>query len=71
MDSELSHTVYFWDYFTNGTYYQRMTPGEIFSQPFTQIFGSTLPLFEGLSSPLNANDIIVAGITDMLVLFNI
>ncbi|RMC19989.1 hypothetical protein DUI87_00834 [Hirundo rustica rustica] len=34
-----------------------MTPGEIFSQPFTQLFGSTPPVFEGFKS-LNANDII-------------
>ncbi|RMC07793.1 hypothetical protein DUI87_15262 [Hirundo rustica rustica] len=34
-----------------------MTPGEIFSQPFTQLFGPTPPVFEGFKS-LNVNDII-------------
>ncbi|RMB93975.1 hypothetical protein DUI87_29562 [Hirundo rustica rustica] len=34
-----------------------MTPEEIFSQPFTQLFGSTPPAFVGFKS-LNANDII-------------
>ncbi|RMC21642.1 hypothetical protein DUI87_02509 [Hirundo rustica rustica] len=34
-----------------------MTPGENFSQPFTQLFGSTPPVFEGFKS-LNVNDII-------------
>ncbi|KAF4796006.1 hypothetical protein TURU_088106 [Turdus rufiventris] len=35
-----------------------MTPGEIFSQPYTQIFGSTPPVLEGFKPPPNANDII-------------
>ncbi|RMC09837.1 hypothetical protein DUI87_13624 [Hirundo rustica rustica] len=34
-----------------------MTPGEILSQPFTQLFGPTPPVFEGFKS-LNVNDII-------------
>ncbi|RMC19330.1 hypothetical protein DUI87_03938 [Hirundo rustica rustica] len=34
-----------------------MTPGEIFPQPFTQLFGPTPPVFEGFKS-LNVNDII-------------
>ncbi|RMC21028.1 hypothetical protein DUI87_01884 [Hirundo rustica rustica] len=34
-----------------------MTPGEIFSQPFTQLFGPTPPVSEGFKS-LNVNDII-------------
>ncbi|RMB91853.1 hypothetical protein DUI87_31781 [Hirundo rustica rustica] len=41
----------------NGTYCEEKTPGEIFSQPFTQLFGSTPPVFEGFKS-LNVNDII-------------
>ncbi|RMB89335.1 hypothetical protein DUI87_34316 [Hirundo rustica rustica] len=50
-------TVCFWSYFNNGTYCEEMTPGEIFSQPFTQLFGPTPPVFEGFKS-LNVNDII-------------
>ncbi|RMB88993.1 hypothetical protein DUI87_34642 [Hirundo rustica rustica] len=34
-----------------------MTPGEIFPQPFNQLFGPTPPVFEGFKS-LNVNDII-------------
>ncbi|RMC04284.1 hypothetical protein DUI87_19103 [Hirundo rustica rustica] len=50
-------TVCFWGYFNNSTYCEEMTPGEIFSQPFTQLFGPTPPVFEGFKS-LNVNDII-------------
>ncbi|RMC21390.1 hypothetical protein DUI87_02253 [Hirundo rustica rustica] len=50
-------TVCFWGYFNNGTYCEEMTPGEIFPQPFTQLFGPTPPVFEGFKS-LNVNDII-------------
>ncbi|RMC21751.1 hypothetical protein DUI87_02620 [Hirundo rustica rustica] len=50
-------TVCFWGYFNNGTYCEEMTPGEIFSQPFTQLFGPTPPVFEGFKS-LNVNDTI-------------
>ncbi|RMC21940.1 hypothetical protein DUI87_02811 [Hirundo rustica rustica] len=50
-------TVCFWGYFNSGTYCKEMTPGEIFSQPFTQLFGPTPPVFEG-SKSLNVNDII-------------
>ncbi|RMC05605.1 hypothetical protein DUI87_17690 [Hirundo rustica rustica] len=49
------------DRFESGTYCEEMTLGEIFSQPFTQLFGSTSPVFEGFRS-LNANDIPVAGV---------
>lgn len=58
----------FGGYFNNGTYCEGMTPGEIFSQPFTQIFVCTPPVFEVFRSPLNDN---VAGVSDRLVLFNI
>ncbi|XP_053800356.1 uncharacterized protein LOC128789003 isoform X1 [Vidua chalybeata] len=51
-------TLCFWGYFNNGTYCEEMTPGEIFSQPFNHLFVSAPPVFEGLRSTLNANDII-------------
>ncbi|RMC21422.1 hypothetical protein DUI87_02288 [Hirundo rustica rustica] len=53
----LSHDPVIDCYFNNGTYCEEMTPGDIFPQPFTQLFGPTPPVFEGFRS-LNANDII-------------
>lgn len=51
-------SVCFWGFFYNCTYCEEVTPGEVFSQPFTHFFGPTPPAFKGFRYSQNANDIV-------------
>ncbi|XP_039422930.1 coiled-coil domain-containing protein 86-like isoform X1 [Corvus cornix cornix] len=52
----------FWGYVKNGAFCEEMTPGEVFSQPFNQLFGPTPSIFEGFKFPLSTNHLLLIGL---------